>query len=96
MRLLKKTPAAFSPFFRAHVLEVRGAGKTGCGLAGQTFLNRPDASGLQRTYGPTGAWKSLFFNTTPNGLEEPPQGVNCSQETNVRTSSLGVIPDNNR
>ena len=38
---------AFSPFFRVHVLEVRSTRKTGCGLAGRTFLNSPDASDTQ-------------------------------------------------
>ncbi len=35
--------AAFSPVFRADVLEVRYARTTGCGLAEWAFLNSPDA-----------------------------------------------------
>jgi len=34
-------PAAFSPLGRAHVLLVRSARPSGCGLAGRAFLNTP-------------------------------------------------------
>lgn len=53
----KKPPATFSPIFRAHVPDVRSARKTGCGLAGRTFFNRPEAS-----WHATSSWSNLSLD----------------------------------
>ncbi len=46
MGLLKKPPAAFSPFFRAHVLNVRSARKTSVSPCGMNQAMRGLADGL--------------------------------------------------
>jgi hypothetical protein len=62
--LLKKAASGvLAIFFRAHVLEVRSARKNACGLAGQTFLNRPEASHMHRACGSICPWKLALFNT---------------------------------
>ena len=67
----KKPPAAFSPFFRAHVLPVRSARKNSCGLAGRTFLNRPEASDIPAVPGLCHLLISSLFNTPCMILSSP-------------------------
>ena len=46
--LPERLRAGRSPLSGAHVLEVRSAPEIGCGLAGWTLLNRPEAAGMLR------------------------------------------------
>ncbi len=41
----------------------RSARKNDCGLAGRTFLNRPEAADMQHACGSICPWKLLLFNT---------------------------------
>ena len=47
----------------AHVLPVRSARKTGCGLARQTFLNRLETLGHTSRLWQICLWSSVLFNT---------------------------------
>ena len=61
--LLKKAASGVLAIFPCSLLEVRSARKNDCGLAGRTFLNRPEASNMQRACGSIWPWKLVLFNT---------------------------------